>query len=128
MSGLPADNGLYLWQPVQEAFLAKPLTGQVPSGTVEFHEAFKQLSGIEKEAVADVIIAFKIDGIRVDPEDPAIEGLIKKEILTETPDGKFMIRPKALVSYDTYFSRVAQFRATEMSRVHKNPLLTAIQT
>jgi len=112
----------------QEVFVAKSLAGQVPSGTVEFHKAFKQLSGIEKEAVADVIIDFEIAGVRVDPGNPAIESLIEKEILTEAPDGKFMIQPLALAAYDSYFARVAQFRATEMSRVHKNPILAAIKS
>lgn len=112
----------------QEVFVAKPIAGQIPRGTVEFHQAFKQLSGIEKEAVADVIIDFEIDGIRVDPGNPAIESLIEKEILINTPGGKVMIQPAALKAYDSYFAQVAQFRATEMSRVHKNPLLAAIKS
>ncbi len=41
----------------QEIFVAKAFFyGIVPSGTVEFHQAFKQLSFIEKDAIADVII------------------------------------------------------------------------
>ncbi len=111
----------------QEVFVAKSLAGQVPSGTVEFHQAFKQLSITEKEAVADVIIDFELEGIKLDPENPAIKSLIEKEILFETPDGRFMIRPLILSAYDNYFARVAQFRATEMSRVHKNPIMTAIR-
>ena len=43
------------------------------------------------------------------------------------PDGKFMLRPSALADYDSYFARVSQFRATEMSRVHKNPVMAAIK-
>lgn len=111
-----------------EVFSANPLDGQVPRGTVEFHPAFKQLSGIEKEAVADAIIDFEIAGIRLDPGNPAVESLIDKDILAETPDGRYMIRPLALAAYDSYFARVAEFRATEMSRVHKNPIMTAIRS
>lgn len=111
----------------QEVFVAKSLAGWVPNGTVEFHQAFKQLSLIEKDAIADVIIDYAIAGIRVDPANPAIEALIKKEILTEMPDGKFVMRPSALAEYDSYFAQVAQFRATEMSRVHKNPILAAVK-
>lgn len=111
----------------QEVFVAKPLAGQVPCGTVEFHQAFKQLSIIEKDAVADVIIDYAIAGIKVDLADPAIESLIEKEILTEMPDGKVMICPSALADYDSYLAQVGQFRATEMSRVHKNPILAAIK-
>lgn len=110
----------------QEVFVAKSLTGPLPSGVVEFHQAFKQLSLIEKDAIAEVIVAYAIAGIRVDPANPAIEGLINKEILTETPGGKFVMRPAALAEYDSYLGQVAQFRATEMSRVHKNPIMTAI--
>lgn len=112
----------------QEVFVANSLIGQVPSGTVEFHQAFKQLSTIEKDAVADVIIDYAIHGIKVDLANPAIESLIKKEILIEMPDGKVMMRPSALVKYDLYLARVGQFRATEMSRVHKNPILAAIRS
>jgi predicted N-acetyltransferase YhbS len=111
----------------QEVFVAKSLVGLVPSGTVEFHQAFKQLSIIEKDAVADVIIDYAIAGIKVDLADPVIESLIKKEILTETPDGKVMMNPSALAKYDSYLAQVGQFRATEMSRVHKNPILAAVQ-
>jgi predicted N-acetyltransferase YhbS len=111
----------------QEVFVAKSLVGRVPGGMVEFHQAFKQLSVIEKDAIADVIIDYYIAGIKVDLANPAIEGLIEKEILTEMPDGKFMMRPSALAEYDSYFAQVAQFRATEMSRVHKNPILQAIK-
>lgn len=110
----------------QEVFLAKPLASSVPSGTVEFHQAFKQLSLIEKDAVADVIIDYAVSGIKVDLADPTIECLINKQILMATPDGKVMLRPAVLAQYDSYLARVGQFRATEMSRVHKNPLLAAI--
>jgi predicted N-acetyltransferase YhbS len=110
----------------QEVFVAKPLSGRVPSGTVEFHPAFKQLSIIEKDTVADAIIDYDIAGIKVDFANPAIKSLIEKKILTEMPDGKFLLRPSALTEYDSYFAQVSQFRATEMSRVHKNPFLSAI--
>jgi len=111
----------------QEVFVAKSLVGQVPCGTVEFHQAFKQLSMIEKDAIADVIIDYAIAGIKVDLSDPTIESLIKKGILTKTPDGKVMMHPSALAKYDSYLAQVGQFRATEMSRVHKNPILAAVQ-
>lgn len=110
----------------QEVFVAKSLVGQVPCGTVEFHQAFKQLSMIEKDAIADVIIDYAIAGIKVDLSDPTIERLIKKGILTKMPDGKVMMRPSALAEYDSYLAQVSQFRATEMSRVHKNPILAAV--
>jgi predicted N-acetyltransferase YhbS len=111
----------------QEVFVAKSLVGRVPSGTVEFHQAFKQLSVIEKDAISDVIIDYDIAGIRVDLANPAIESLIEKKILTEMPDGKFMMRPSVLAEYNAYFAQIGQLRAAEMSRVHKNPLLTAIK-
>ncbi len=112
----------------QEVFAAKSFVGQMPSGIVEFHQAFKQLSIIEKDAVADVIIDYAIAGIKVDLADPTIESLIKKEILIEIPDGKVMMHPSALAEYDPYLAKVGQFRATEMSRVHKNPILAAINS
>ena len=111
----------------QEVFVAKPFFGLVPKGSVEFHKAFKQLSIIEKDAIADVIIDYEIFGVKVDTANKAIESLLNKEILTEMPDGKVMLQPSALAEYDTYFSKVAQFRATEMSRVHKNPFMKAIK-
>ena len=110
-----------------EVFVAKSLVGWVPSGTVEFHQAFKQLSVIEKDAIADVIIDYAISGVRLDLANPAVESLIEKEILTEMPDGKFMMRPSALAEYDSYFAQVGQLRAAEMSRVHKNPILAAVK-
>lgn len=82
---------------------------------------------IEKDAIADVIIDYAIAGIKVDLSDPTIESLIKKGILTKTPDGKVMMHPSALAKYDSYLAQVGQFRATEMSRVHKNPILAAVQ-
>ncbi|MCB2187865.1 MAG: N-acetyltransferase [Deltaproteobacteria bacterium] len=111
----------------QEIFVAKSLVGRVPKGTVEFHQAFKQLSLVEKDAVAEVIVDYALDGLKVDLGDPAIEGLIEKGILTETPDGKLAMRFAALAEYDSYFAKVGQWRATEMSRVHKNPILAAIR-
>ena len=112
----------------QEVFVTKSLVERVPRGTVEFHQAFKQLSVIEKDAIADVIIDYDIVGMSVDLTNPAIESLIEKEILTEMSDGKFMMRPPALAEYDAYFGKVSQFRATEMSRVHKNPIMAAIKS
>jgi len=109
-----------------EVFVAKPFSRRIPTGTVAFHPAFKQLSVIEKETVADAIVDYDLSGIEVDPANPAVERLLEKEILTKMPDGKVMLQPTALTDYDPYFARVAQFRATEMSRVHKNPMLTAI--
>jgi hypothetical protein len=82
---------------------------------------------IEKDAIADVIIDYAIAGIKVDLTDPAIESLLEKEILTEMPDGKVMMRPSAIDKYDSNLAQVSQFRATEMSRVHKNPILAAIK-
>jgi len=111
----------------QAIFVAKSFFDRVPRGSVEFHQAFRQLSIIEKDAIADVIIDYEINGVTVDKEDEAIESIIKKEILSKMPDGKFILQPSALAEYDTYFYRVAQFRATEMSRVHKNPILRAIK-
>ena len=111
----------------QEIFVAKAFCGTVPSGTVEFHHAFKQLSLIEKDAIANVIIDYEVDGVLADKSNKALESIIEKEILTETPDGKFMLRPSVLAEYDSYFAKVAEFRATEMCRVHKNPILTAVK-
>lgn len=111
----------------QEVFVVKPLTERLPCGTVEFHQAFKQLSAIEKDTIADVIIDYAIAGIKVNFDDPVIESLIQKEILTEMPDGKVVMRPAVLAEYDSYLAKVGQFRATEVSRVHKNPILTAIK-
>lgn len=111
----------------QEVFLAKSFVERVPSGTVEFHQAFKQLSMIEKDAIADVIVDYAIAGIKVDLGDPVIASLINKKILTEMPDGKVVMRPSSLAEYDTYLAKVGQFRATEMSRVHKNPILAAVK-
>ena len=111
----------------QEIFVAKALIGCVPRGTVDFHQAFKQLSVIEKDSIADVIIDYDFDGVRVDPTNPAIESLIEKNILIEMSDGRFVMRPAALAEYDSYFGKVAQFRTAEMSRVHKNPIMRAIK-
>lgn len=112
---------------VQQVFLARSLFGQVPNGTVEFHNAFKQLSVTEKDTIAEVIIDYAIAGIKVDPTDPAIESLISKGIFTKIPERKVMLSPSALENYDSYLAKVSQFRVTEMSRVHKNPILTAVK-
>lgn len=112
----------------QEIFSVKVLSGHVPCGTLEFHQAFKQLSIIEKDAVADAIVDYKLEGIHADLTDPAVEKLMEKGILTRMPGDRLMLRPSALAVYDSYFGKIAQFRAEEMGRVHKNPLLTAITT
>ena len=110
----------------QEVFSAKSFVGRMPVGKVEFHQAFKQLSIIEKDAITDVIIDYAIAGIKLDHANPAVESLIHKKILTQMPDGRFVMRPSALAEYDSYFAKVSQFVVTEKSRVHKNPLLAAV--
>lgn len=110
----------------QEVFSAKSFVGRMPFGKVEFHQAFKQLSIIEKDAITDVIIDYAIAGIKLDHANPAVESLIHKKILTQMPDGRFVMRPSALAEYDSYFAKVSQFVVTEKSRVHKNPLLAAV--
>ena len=115
---MPADNIL----------LAIPFDGIIPKGTVEFRSAFKQLSLIEKDAVADIIIDYEIAGVKVDKKNKIIENIIDKKILSEMPNGKYTIRPSILAGFDTYLGKIAQFRATEMSRVHKNPIMKAIKS
>ncbi|PIE66864.1 MAG: hypothetical protein CSA23_06900 [Deltaproteobacteria bacterium] len=110
----------------QEVFAAKSFAAWVPNGKVEYHEAFKKLSAIEKDAIADVIIDYCIEGIKLDSGNPVIESLIKKEVIAETIDGKFVMRLSALAKYDSYLGQIAQFRVAEMGRVHKNPILAAI--
>ena len=110
-----------------EVFSVLPLAGRVPNGMVERHPAFKQLSLVEKDAITDVIIDYDIGGAKIDPENPAIESLMDKGLLVQAPDGKFIMQPSAMAEYDDYFGRVAEFRATETNRVHKNPLMTAVQ-
>lgn len=112
----------------QEIFLARPFYGIVPRGAVEFHQAFKQLSLVEKNAISDIIIDYEIEGLMLDRENPAIDSILRKKILTELPGGRWLLRPAALAEYDSYFGKVAQFRATEMSRVHKNPVMAAIRS
>jgi len=111
----------------QEIFTVKSFSETMPSGTVEFHDAFKQLSLIEKDAIADAIVDYKIAGVRVDKTNKTFENIINKKILDEMPDGRFIVRPSVLAAYDTYLGKIAEFRATEMSRVHKNPIMTAIK-
>ncbi len=110
----------------QEIFLVKSLAGKMPSGTVEFHQAFNQLSIVEKDAIADVIVDYYIAGIRIDHANPAFESLIEKGILSEMSNGKFIMQPSALAKYDSYLAQISQFRATELSRVHRNPILAAV--
>lgn len=68
----------------------------------------------------------EIAGIKVDTANPVIESLLEKEILTQMPDGKATLQPSALAKYDSYYGQVSQFRATEMSRANKNPILSAV--
>jgi predicted N-acetyltransferase YhbS len=110
----------------QELFLALPFAEHVPSGIVEFHPAFMQLPEVEKDIMADVIIDYAISGVRVNLENPAIQSLIQKGVLIKMPGSKVKIRPAVLRGYNPYFAKVAQFRTTELSRVHKNPIMMAI--
>jgi len=111
----------------QDMFLALPFTGNIPSGIVKFHPAFMQLPEVEKEIVVDVIIDYVIAGVKVDLKKPMIQSLIKKGILMETPGNKVTLRPAFLAKYDPYLAKVTQFRVSELSRVHKNPILMAIK-
>ena len=84
------------------------------------------------EAIAEVTkLAFEDHPLSQQTEpfiirDLRAAGALTISLVTEMPDGKFMLRPSALAGYDPYFAQVAQFRATEMSRVHKNPVLAAV--
>ena len=111
----------------QEVFLALPFAQNVPSGIVKFHPAFMQLPEVEKDVVADVIIDYAISGVKVDLKDPMIQSLIEKGILMEMPDNKVTMRPAILAEYDPYLVKVTQFRVSELSRVHKNPIMRAIK-
>ena len=110
----------------QELFLARPFKENVPSGIVKFHPAFMQLPEVEKDIVADVIIDYAIAGVRVDFKNPKIQSLVEKGILMEIPGNKVMMRPAILAEYDPYLAKVTQFRMSELSRVHKNPIMRAI--
>ncbi|GAB6190763.1 GNAT family N-acetyltransferase [Desulfocastanea catecholica] len=112
----------------QDLFLALPFTENVPSGTVKFHPAFMQLPEVEKDSVADVIIDYAIAGVKVDLKKPTIQRLIEKGILMEIPGNKVTMRPAILAEYDPYLAKVTQFRMSELSRVHKNPILMAIRS
>jgi predicted N-acetyltransferase YhbS len=111
----------------QEVFLARPFTENVPSGVVKFHPAFMQLPEVEKDIVADVIIDYAIAGVKVDLSSPRLQSLIEKGILMEMPGNKVTLRPAILAKYDPYLAKVTQFRASELSRVHKNPIMRAIK-
>lgn len=111
----------------QEVFLALPFTEKVPSGVVKFHPAFMQLPEIEKDIVADVIIDYAIAGVKVDLKNPTIKSLIEKGILMEMPDNKVTMRPAILAKYDPYLAKLTQFRMSDLSRVHKNPIMMAIK-
>jgi hypothetical protein len=111
----------------QEMFLALPFTENVPSGIVKFHPAFKQLPEVEKDIVADVIIDYAIAGVKVDLKNPTIQSLIEKGILMKMPGNKVTMRPAILAEYDPYLAKVSQFRASELGRVHKNPIMKAIK-
>jgi len=111
----------------QELFLALPFTEDVPSGIVRFHAAFMQLPEVEKDIVADVIIDYATAGVKADLDNPAIQSLIEKGILMEIPGSKVTMRPAILAKYDPYLAEVTQFRVSELSRVHKNPIMMAIR-
>jgi len=111
----------------QEVFLALPFTEKVPSGIVKFHPAFMQLPEVEKDIVADVIIDYAIAGARVDLKNPTIQSLIEKGILMKMPGNKVTVRPAILAEYDPYLAKITQFRVSELSRVHKNPIMKAIK-
>lgn len=111
----------------QEVFLALPFTENVPSGVVKFHPAFMQLPEVEKDIVADVIIDYAIAGVRVDRENPTVRSLIEKGILVEMPGNNVTLRPAILAEYDPYLAKVTQFRVSELSRIHKNPIMRAIK-
>ena len=111
----------------QDVFLALPFTKNVPTGIVKFHPAFMQLPECEKDIVSDVIIDYTITGVRVDLKDPTIQNLIEKGILMVMPDNKVTMRPAILAEYDPYLAKVTQFRVSELSRIHKNPIMRAIK-
>jgi len=112
----------------QEVFLSLPFTEDVPSGIVKFHPAFMQLPEVEKDIVTDVIIDYTIAGVRVNLKNPRIQSLIEKGILMEMPGNKVTMRPAILAEYDPYMAKVTQFRVSELSRVHKNPIMRAIKS
>lgn len=111
----------------QEVFLALPFTENIPSGIVKFHPAFMQLPEVEKDIVVDVIIDYAIAGVKVDLQKPTIQSLIEKGILVEIPGNKVTMRPAFLAKHDPYLAKVTQFRVSELSRVHKNPIMMAIK-
>lgn len=127
MFGYANHSQLVLEGVPQEIFLARPFTENVPSGIVEFHPAFRQLPEIEKDVIADVIIDYAIAGVKVDLENPTIQSLVEKGILMEIPGSKVRIRPAVLAEYNPYLAKITKFRASEMSRVHKNPIMMAIR-
>jgi predicted N-acetyltransferase YhbS len=110
----------------QEVFLALSFTENMPSGIVKFHPALMQLPEVEKDIVADVIIDYAVAGVKVDLNEPTIQSLIEKGILIEMPDNKVTMQPAILADYDPYLGKVTQFRVSELSRVHKNPIRWAI--
>lgn len=111
----------------QEMFLTLPILGKIPSGIVKFHPAFMRLPEVEKDIVADVIIDYAIAGVKVNLQAPTIQSLIKKGILIKINGNKVTVRPAILAEYDPYLAKVTQFRVSELSRVHKNPIMTAIK-
>ena len=86
-----------------------------------------QLPEVEKDIVADVIIDYAIAGVRVDLKNPTIQSLIEKGILMEISGNKVTLRPAILAEYDPYLAKITQFRVSELSRVHKNPIMRAIK-
>ena len=87
-----------------------------------------QLPEVEKDIVADVIIDYTIAGVKVDIEDPTIQSIIEKGILMEIPGNKVTMRPAILAEYNPYLAKVTQFRMSELSLVHKNPIIRAIKS
>jgi predicted N-acetyltransferase YhbS len=111
----------------QEMFLALPFTENVPNGIVKFHPAFMQLPEIERDIVVDVIIDYAIAGVKVDLKNTTIQCLIEKGILMEIPGNKVMLRPAILAEYNPYLAKVTQFRMSDLSRIHRNPIMMAIK-
>jgi len=74
--------------------------------------------------------------VRVEPEKSfhthkgyiQLGDLIGKGILMEMPGNKVTMRPAILAEYDPYLAKVTQFRVSELSRVHKNPMMRAIKS
>lgn len=110
----------------REVYVRKLVDGDWPRGEISFHQAYKQLSVVEKDAISEVIVDYNVFGLKMDPTNPVIAGLIEKDIITQNDRGKCLIRVATLAEYDSYLGKVGEHRATELSRAHKNPFLTAV--